>query len=87
MSPHQHVLEASTYRLHPRRLVAGKEPSLRDVERYSGRTPCPAPILPRYSGGRAMQPLGGGFYVDPRSFGKNKPHILFADDRTAYDTS
>jgi len=34
-----------------------------------------------------MQPLGGGFYVDPRSFGKNKPHILFADDRTAYDTS
>jgi hypothetical protein len=34
-----------------------------------------------------MQPLGGGFYVDPRSLGKNKPHILFADDRTAYDTS
>ena len=51
------------------------------------KDPIPAPSLSRYSGCRAVQTLGGGFHVNPRSLWKHQPHILLANDRTADGTS
>ena len=79
---HQDVVDLATDLVDPWRLVAGQEPSLRNMQCHPGRSPRSGPVTLRNTRGRTMKAFAGRLEVDPSVGGQHEAHVLFPSDRT-----